>query len=174
MNNKLSTTNTYNKTQKTTLLHIGNPFLLTGMATIPQIKSNLYSVPGIIVLKFQTDLSTRTKVMAQKSLCLLMYDNDHRPITWKCIWNINIVPVKCMMKKYDFPMCAVIGIKDAYPSDHLVSLLVLRVCVIPRNQVSCICVLGVSIFPASTIFVIGFWNCSDSVVFLVYQYNTTC
>jgi hypothetical protein len=55
---------------------LGSLFLLTGMATIPQIKSNLYSVPGIIALKFQTDLSTRTKVMAQKPLCLLMYDTD--------------------------------------------------------------------------------------------------
>ena len=76
MNNKLSTTNTTIKHRKQPYCTLGSLFLLTGMATIPQIKSNVYSVPGIIALKFQTDLSTRTKVMAQKPLCLLMYDTD--------------------------------------------------------------------------------------------------
>ena len=33
---------------------------------------------------------------------------------------------------------------------------------------SCIYVLGVSNFPFSTVFVAGFRNCSDSVIFLVF------
>ena len=32
----------------------------------------------------------------------------------------------------------------------------------------CICVLGVSILPLSTICFIGFWDCSDIVVFFVF------
>jgi hypothetical protein len=37
---------------------------------------NLYSVSMIAMLKFQQDKSTRTKVIAQKPLCLQTEDND--------------------------------------------------------------------------------------------------
>lgn len=63
--NKLSTTSMYNETQKTILIHIGALCLLTGMATIPQIKRNLYSVQESEFI-FQKDCSTRTKLLHGK------------------------------------------------------------------------------------------------------------
>ena len=51
-------------------------FLLEmGTARIPQINSNLYLMPRIIVLKFQKDQSARIKVIAQKQFCLQMDDD---------------------------------------------------------------------------------------------------
>jgi len=43
---------------------------------------------------------------------------------------------------------------------------------VPRHESegSCIFVLGVSNLLLFTIFSIGFWNCSDSVVFFVFSY----
>jgi hypothetical protein len=32
-------------------------------------------------------------------------------------------------------------------------------------------VIGVSILPLSTIFSIGFWNCSDSVIVFIFHFN---
>ena len=34
-----------------------------------------------------------------------------------------------------------------------------------ESERSCICVLGISNFPISTIFLFNFWNFSDSVIF---------
>jgi uncharacterized protein (DUF1919 family) len=45
-------------------------------ARILQINSNLYSVLGIILLKFQKDWSLRTKIIAWKHLYLQMDNNN--------------------------------------------------------------------------------------------------
>ena len=39
-----------------------------------------------------------------------------------------------------------------------------------ESEQSCICVLEVSNLPLSTIFSIGFWKCSNSVVFFVFHF----
>ena len=43
-----------------------------------------------------------------------------------------------------------------------------------KSKRSCIYVKGVSVLPLSTILIsIGFWNCSDGVVFIVFHFITT-
>jgi len=42
------------------------------MVTISKMKTNLYSVPMIIVLTIQMDLSTTTEVIAWEPFCLQM------------------------------------------------------------------------------------------------------
>jgi len=43
-----------------------------------------------------------------------------------------------------------------------------------ESKRSCICVIGVSVLPLSTILIsIGFWNCSDGVVVIVFHFITT-
>ena len=39
-----------------------------------------------------------------------------------------------------------------------------------ESEQSCICVLGLSILPLSTIRIFDFWSCSDSVVFLCFSF----
>ena len=39
-----------------------------------------------------------------------------------------------------------------------------------ESERSCICVLGISNFPISTIFLFNFWNFSDSVIFFFSIY----
>ena len=63
------------------------PFWLTGVSfletdKLPVFPINLMlcAVPRIIVLKFQKNLYTRTKINGQKPFCLQTNDDD-RPIT---------------------------------------------------------------------------------------------
>ena len=66
MKNELSK----NKRIDTTFLHLGASCLEMGRVTLPQINTNLYSVPRIFVLKIQNDPSTRNQVIILKPLCL--------------------------------------------------------------------------------------------------------
>jgi hypothetical protein len=54
-----------------------------GQGYNPQINNNLNFVPGIIVLKFQIDLSTRTKAFTWKPLFLQTYKKHFSAIVQK-------------------------------------------------------------------------------------------
>jgi len=62
-----------------------------GQGCNPQINLNLYSVPRTIVLKIQKDSLTRTSVIAQKSLCRQIDDNDRPKITAKCFLSYKMI-----------------------------------------------------------------------------------
>ena len=70
-------------------IHFLEPCWESCMIRIPQNNSNLYSVERIIVLNYQKDRPTKTKVIARKPLCLQTnvkdYTDPHYNMTGKCL-----------------------------------------------------------------------------------------
>ena len=66
------------KKQKHPFLHLWASYLKTGSVTIPQINTNFYLVPRIIVLKIRKDLSTTANAITQTPFCQQTDDNNDK------------------------------------------------------------------------------------------------